>query len=272
MRKIGITSTALKHTDECFEEFRASGLSAIEVNMGASADLDVKMLADLAKRHDVTLWSCHLPYVPFDMRDISLEDSRIRNELIKFLGEKIKKGAEVGIDKFVVHPSTPIPETANRDERKKYAMDSLAKLARIAASCGAVIAAEDMIPSCLGNCADELLEMISIDDRIRVCFDVNHILNDSHVDFVKKVSDKIVTMHISDYDFEWERHWFPGNGKINWPELYSAVCDAGYEGAWIYELGLNSTSPNGGTFHGTFNDFYENALTIFSGKQPPEKY
>ena len=272
MHYIGMSSIGFEHTEENFAKFRESGLTAVEVALSSKVDMDLKQFANLAKKHDIKLWSCHLPYSPFDVFDVSLESPETRKNAIAIMSEKIRILSEFGVDKFVLHPSTPIPETSDRDERKKCTMDSFAKLAEVAGRCGAVIAAEDMILSCLGNSADELLEIISVDDRIKVCFDVNHLFNDTHIEFAKKVSDKIVTMHISDYDFIEERHWFPGNGKINWPELYNVMCDIGYDGAWIYELGLRTRLPIGGFSYLTFDDFYNNAQTIFSGKHPTKTF
>ena len=114
---------------------------------------------------------------------------------------------------------------------------------------------------------DELLEIVSVNDKLRICFGVNHLLLDDHMSFMERVKDKLITVHISDYDFIQERHWFPGEGKIDWPAVSAKFDEIGYQGAWMYEL-----SP------GTINDmrtrplevrdFYNNAMEIFAGKNP----
>ena len=262
MRKIGITGYAFEHTDENFEKLRESGFSAIEVTLHSDPYLDYKKEAEMAKRHDITLWSSHIPFRPFDERDISLEDPEVRGKFVEYIKERIKLGSDAGIKRFVIHPSIPLPEE-RREERKKCAMDSLSKLAPVAKECGAIICMEDMIPSCLGNTPDELLEIISVDDSLRVCFDVNHLLKCTHEEFVKKLGHKIATVHISDYDFIQERHWWPGLGKINWPELYELICGTGSDGVWMYEMGLKHND-----IQGTFEDVYNLTMDIFSGKQP----
>ena len=35
-----------------------------------------------------------------------------------------------------------------------------------------------------------------------------------------------------------ERHWLPGEGKIDWPALMDGLDAAGYAGAFTYELGF----------------------------------
>ena len=47
---------------------------------------------------------------------------------------------------------------------------------------------------------------------------------------------KIVTVHISDYDFIDERHWIPGTGKIDWKELISLLKAIDYEGPFMNEV------------------------------------
>lgn len=256
MYKVGITSYAFEHTDERFAKLRASGLEAVELCLSNNPKIDFKDFQRMARNNDVLLWSCHLPFRPFDEMDISILDSTTRKRALAYLTEIIKKCADIGIDKFVIHPSTPIPKNADRNEHKLCSMEMLDKLADIAYHNGAVIAAENMTPFCLGNSAEELLEMISINNKLRVCFDVNHLLLNTHEEFLQKLHDKIVTVHISDYDFVKERHWFPGKGKINWPKLYSLLKEYGYNGVLLHELGLSETKEEDGDGGPTFKDLY----------------
>ena len=84
--------------------------------------------------------------------------------------------AHIGIDKFIVHPSAEPIEKDLRSENFKYSMESLDRLAEIAYAEGAVIAVEDLPRTCLGNSADEIGKLISVNDKLRVCFDTNHLL------------------------------------------------------------------------------------------------
>ena len=144
-------------------------------------------------------------------------------------------------------------------------MDALDNLAEYAYAKGAVIAVEDMIVECLGNCADELAELISVNDKLRICFDVNHILKNTHLEFIEKFKEKIVTVHISDYDRICERHWLPGEGVIDFHELYTKLIQVGYSGPWMYEIGLAKNSKRSRDL--TYADVYNNAMEIFEGKK-----
>ena len=57
------------------------------------------------------------------------------------------------------------------------------------------------------------------------------------------MGDKIVTTHVSDYDEKNERHWLSGEGVIDWKALKDALIAVGYDGPWLYELGLSGSLP-----------------------------
>ena len=76
-------------------------------------------------------------------------------------------------------------------------------------------------------------------DQIRICVDVNHFLQESSEDGVLALGSRIVTTHISDHDYINERHWLPGEGKINWMALIAAFERIGYDGAFNYECGTS---------------------------------
>ena len=153
-----------------------------------------------------------------------------------------------------------------REDRIKYSMESLDSLAEIAHGCGAVIAVEDLPRTCIGNTADEMLRLLSANDKLRVCFDTNHLLIDTNLNFIKKVGHRIVTLHVSDYDFVDEKHWLPGEGVTDFYELYSALKEVGYDGVWLYEIGLKPPKTLFRSRALTFDDFVRNANEIFTGR------
>ena len=139
------------------------------------------------------------------------------------------------------------------------------KLADVAAENGAVMAVENLPRTCLGRDSSDMLQLLEADDRLRVCFDTNHLLRETHADFVKAVGERIVTTHISDYDFVDEKHWLPGEGKVDWPALAKLLKNADYQGVWLYELGFRAPRSRPRSRDLTCADFVRNAREIFSG-------
>ena len=262
MLKIGYRAASTYLTEKRIEDMKKAGLSMLEIGVfTAPEEMDYKEMCGWAKTHGITVCSSHLPFR--DECSIIQERKEDRERAIRINRDLIAKATEEGIARFVLHPSPIVEEGRDREECKKYAMEAFDILAEYAHSHGAVIAVEDMIPQCLGNSAEELLEMISVNDKLRVCFDVNHLFNDTHVEFIDKLKDKIVTVHISDYDHVEERHWLPGEGVINWHELYNKLIESGYNGPWMYEVGFGQYEHRSRTIY--FDDLYNNAMEIFSG-------
>ncbi len=269
MYKVGLSSAAFSLKDETLKKIAQSGIEAIEISEGydGSLQLDFGELSAMSKKHGITLWSFHLPFFPFKKIDISSLDKELRDNAITLYTELIGRAADIGVDKFVLHPSGEPIADEDREERIKHSMQSLDTLAEIAHRNGAVIAVEDLPRSCIGNTADELARLISVNDKLRVCFDTNHLLQDSPLDLIEKLGDRIVTLHVSDYDLIDERHWLPGEGKNDWKRIYSGLKNVGYNGVWMYEVKMGSKNITRSR-ELEFIDLYNNAHAIFEGREP----
>ena len=148
-------------------------------------------------------------------------------------------------------------------ENAKRSLDALAKVCR---ESGVTLCVEDLPRTCIGNCSAEILDLISVNSDLRVCFDTNHLLFEKPVDFVRAVADKIVTVHVSDYDFIDERHWLPGEGDVEWSALLAALDEVGYSGPWLYEIGLEAPKSIIRARDLTPRDFVLNAEELFLHK------
>lgn len=266
MREIGISCSDAVLTEERFRELENSGINAVEIGCFYEPEkADYKKLQAYARRYGIRLWSCHLPYK--GAASIARESREDLRQALDIHCGLLARIADIGVDKFVIHPSGLLRETMCRENAEKYALEALDILAEFAHKRGACIAVENMSVNRLGNTCDDLWRMIGVNDKLRVCFDVNHLLYDSHEVFADRFRDKLVTVHISDYEFTRQCHWLPGEGKIDWKALYSKLCRIGYEGVWMYEVGpwakndLRSREL-------TVRDFYNNAMEIFAGKVP----
>ena len=90
----------------------------------------------------------------------------------------------------------------------------------------------------LCNTAKETLELIDdlSNERIQVCVDVNHFLQEKAEDGLKLLGNRVKTLHISDHDYEDEQHWMPEEGKIDWMKLISTLEEIGYTGVFWAEI------------------------------------
>ncbi|MBE6577963.1 MAG: sugar phosphate isomerase/epimerase [Ruminococcaceae bacterium] len=273
MYKVGLSSSAFSLDEATFKRLAESGIEATELSMPLDAHLSLnhKEVLELSQRYGVKLWSYHLPFFPFKKIDISSLDPELRKNAIELYSTLIAKAADIGIDKFVLHPSGEPIADEDREERIKYSMQNIDFLAELAHRHGARIAVEDLPRSCIGSTVDELARLVSVNDKLRVCFDTNHLLKDDPVDLVKTLGDRIITLHVSDYDFIDERHWLPGEGLNDWSGIYKSLCEVGYNGIWMYEVPLRSKTITRSRDL-AFTDFYNNAHAIFEDKTPERIY
>ena len=271
MYKIGLSVVSYLATAEMFQNLKNAGFFAIEISHSSTKHLEYDNLpqfAAWAKQYGIDLWSYHLPFWDDNMNFISISDAENADATVKLFCDLIEQGVSVGIKNFVIHPSGEPIKDEDRSAHLKRARQSLRTLADFASKKGAVICVENLPRTCLGKNSEELLELISAHPALRVCFDTNHLLKESYVDFICSLKEKIVTTHISDYDFVDEKHWLPGEGFVDWGLLYHTLQSVGYDGVWLYELGFhNDKLPRSRDL--TCEDFARNAKEIFEGTPIP---
>ena len=289
------TAVSTSHTDfETLKHFSDCGIQAVELSVGWQKcdSIDWQAFRKNADAAGIEIWSFHLPFA--GELNIAATDEAERKRVVEYQCSLIAKAAGIGIDKFIIHPSAePLPDPAlensprwlaqwkmseaeiaaykaqlkdmKRADCMTAAKKSLAELAEYAAQSGTVICVEDLPRTCLGHTVQEMQELVAADERLRVCFDVNHLLTDygsTHEEFVKKLGGLIVTTHMSDYDFIDEKHFFPGYGMLNWKQVVECLEKADYTGPFLYEGGFSPSGWAPDVPHGTFETARERHMTI----------
>lgn len=228
------------HLSDLNEEFlaacREAGVYSLEISLSPAQypTLDWDAVADLTEKNGLVINSVHLPF----SRTMSIchPDKANRDASMALNHEVMRAAAAHGTKIAVVHPST---EPITDDERPilmQYSKDNLRILADWAEELGMIVAVEDLPRTCLGRNSDEMLELVSADERLRICFDTNHLLSQPIADCVRAIGDKIITLHVSDYDFIDERHLLPGELDIDWAEFLDLLDEIGYTGVFTYEV------------------------------------
>ncbi len=264
MLPIGISSCGKEINESLFQSMQANGLSHFEISVPAEyySVLNYKEIAALSARFGVNLWSFHLPFSPFNQLDISKKE--LSKHSIDYYSELIKKATDIGINRFIIHPSgEPITEN-ERNFRLSTSMESLFNLAEVTLAHNAKLLVENLPRSCLGKNSDEIIELTSVHNNLFICFDTNHLLSESSNNFISRVGYKIESLHVSDYDLSDEKHWLPGEGITDWETLYNSIISIGYKGPWLYEVSFNSPSTKPRSRNINCADIFRNANEIFS--------
>lgn len=226
---------------ESMTQSHEAGLDYIEVTMNTVIGKDTAGVRDRAAllksqidSAGLQIWSVHLPYSK--KVDISSIDSTRRVNAVNYVADMIRVAAVFNPKYLVLHPSYEPIAPDERAERLENSHESIGILAPIAKEIGAVLCIENLPRTCLGRSGEEMMALIEGYDEVGLCFDINHLIYQSHEDYFKAVAKgKIKTVHISDYDFADERHLLPGVGKIDWEPVWKNVRKNGYKGIMMYE-------------------------------------
>ena len=272
VRPVGISTCCVPNPDAAlFDSMARAGVACAELSLDgrAYASFPWTDCARWSRDSGVPVRSFHLPFYTDETVDPASLDPAVRRRTAALHARYVGIAAELGARIAVVHACLEPVADPDRAERLARAKESMAALAETAAAAGLVVCVENLPRSCLGNTSAELADIVACDSRLRVCFDTNHLLLESHADFLGRLGPLVATLHVSDYDFVNERHWLPGEGKIDWPALARGLDEAGYADAFTYELSFRGNPKTVARDRDlTPADLVRNAREIEAGVSP----
>lgn len=269
--KLGLSAIAFGSLERAvFEGYASAGIQVMELSLPSEMydTIPWQEVKRIASETGVEVRSIHLPFYPFACRDLASLDEQVRKGTVAVHKELLSRASEIGTHIATVHPSIAPLAPEQREEHMKRSRESLAELAEHAAKCGSTLAVENLSSNeALGNCIDDMRAILAVDDRLRLCFDVNRMLKHTHAEYIRALGSHIVNIHVSDFDFIAERHWLPYEGKIDWVELVTLLEEAGYEGPFLYEVPAKNAIRSRPL---TFADYRENYEACVN-KRPAKK-
>ena len=225
---------------DAFDAMAAAGIRQVELSSGdISPYYDVldfprraREIAALARDCGVEISSFHLPFAPFETLDPASFDPAVRDYAVKKQTQLLAACGEAGIGLCIVHPSGEPYREAERADRMDAAVDTIGRLCEAARKNGVTLCLENLPRTCLCRTSDEMLVFFRQLPALRAVFDTNHSLREPNDRFIRVLA----SLHVSDYDFEDEKHWLPLEGKNDWPSILAALEEVGYAGRFLYEL------------------------------------
>ncbi len=236
-------------TRELYEALRASAIATVEITAryftGQSGDVEKSALNRALREAGIQAASIHALFGP--QYDFSVLDGDAHERAIDVAISAIDLAAELEARLVVVHASAEPIEAEERGERMAQARRALAALSRRCQATGTRIAIELLPRTCLGNTVDELLGLLDgLDaETLGVCLDTNHLMDryDSLPDDVRRLGERLMATHLSDYDGVDEKHELPGTGVVDWTGTMAALRDIDYRGPFNYECKLDGDTP-----------------------------
>lgn len=213
---------------------------------GAWKELDfvhrAKQYVSRATAYDVTIHSIHLPFYSTEVPvhfDLSSPDPCVREWVANTQSELIRAAGDAGIKIAVIHPSNGRRPLDSHLLQMVHVLEPLGKLAEIAKEAGVVLAVENMVRTGLGYVKEDMVQILNAIPDLRACFDTNHSLIQPCAEYIRAIGNRLVTLHVSDYDFVNERHLPAGIGLNPWNEILDALEEVNYSGVFNYEVTLN---------------------------------
>ena len=188
--------------------------------------------------------TAHLPFSAG--YDLSVLNDDERKKAIENQKEAIEFSKHLGYSIVVLHPDTGKVCEEDYEKRHEALIKSLKDFAPWCKERGIKIAVENLTQVSSVQTSKALVDIIKAvgSDNIGICFDVNHLFKETHKEFIKTAGKYILTMHTTDNDGEFEKHWFPGDGVINWQELFELLDEINYDSTMICECASIFSKPD----------------------------
>lgn len=188
--------------------------------------------SEAIKEAGLTLNSLHLPF-GMDWVDLVSPWENDRKEIVRWMIKIFGWVDKYNPAAYVLHPGG----YKVKEENRPGAMDRLCLSAsELAKGTKTPVCIENMVGGVLMNTVDKVEEYANRVPNAHVVLDVNHLLHDKPEDAIMRLGNRIKALHISDYDFVYERHAMPKTGKIEWMKVLGALEKVGFKNAFTYEL------------------------------------
>lgn len=239
--------------------YAEAGIDAMEVagmNVNRLAEYDLEGIKAECDKSGVELRSVHLPFSR--EQSIAHPEKAFRDKAVEINKSVIDRVAKLGVKFCVIHPSSEPNEDPDRPHLLGHCEENLHIMVEFAKQYGMDLALENLPRTCLCNTSAELIEMLRRVPDLKTCFDLNHFLpwkgvkpdNVAHIYALKReVGERLISLHVSDYDFVDERHQFPMDGDNDWQGIVRALEDTDYAGCFNYEISFAQGVNAGKTLH-----------------------
>jgi sugar phosphate isomerase/epimerase len=199
-------------------------------------------LAECAARFPLDVSSVHAPFGT--SRDFASDERSYRHAgiLAALAAARSLSGHPGAI--VVVHPSDLPRDAVSTGARLRNALESLLHVDRGCEELGVRLAIETPLPHLVGGHPDEMAWLLErLPAGVGLCLDIGHAhLGRSIGAFINVAGDRLMHVHMHDNRGTHDDHLIPGEGLIDWCEVFDGLRRVGYAGALILELACEQPS------------------------------
>ena len=210
-------------------EFEVRHVEILDEGLHKLNSRRVKALKRVAQSHDLEL-SVHAPFAGIN---IALPSPVLRRAVLRRLKKSIFYAGQLGCRLWLFHPGLKSGVSHFYPGMDwQLNLDSVRVLLKVARKEGVEIAVENVPephPFLMKNVEEFSHFYDELGEDIGMVLDVAHAnLNHETQNFIKRLSNKIVRMHVSDNDGARDLHLGIGHGTIDWESVAKTIKDAEY--------------------------------------------
>ena len=230
---------ALRRTK--FRNYELSFVTCIEDSTDEQARLSSRLTRELIAEGTIRPASVHLPFQGANLCwDPSCLEETQRREVSQRFIRLIREHADLMAPMATLHASNE-PPLSEHPKRIDQVCRTIEEMIPVAEELNFVINVEFLPRSCVGNCVEELQQIVSRFDasRVGVCLDVNHLMGRWRElpQIIDTLAPRIRSFHLNDYDGVDEMHWMPGQGILDWPAVMRRIRAIEHDVLLILETG-----------------------------------
>lgn len=219
------------HLAERVKLIADAGFSATSLWWGEEETANTGSLHDLPpiiRDHGLDIDNVHLPF--YQANSLFDQDTASRQKAVDYHIACLEDCAKHKIPIMVMHACYP----DRHPKPSSLLIKSVTQIAERAEKLGITIAVENAQCSC---CFDLVFSQIN-SPSLGFCYDSSHdwIFSDEKTTPLKNCHSYLATTHLSDNDGIEDRHWFPGNGIIDWNRIARAFPKQSYKGRIMLEI------------------------------------
>lgn len=243
-------------TDEKMAYIKSLGIAHIELaGIGAMLDKNLqstkvdsdwedrmKNIAKILARHQIEVWSVHMPFSRH--LDLSRLDESGRVRVIE-AHQNILRVLQPVKPKFILfHPSYYLGLN-ERDQRITQLVKSVASLNQTVKTMDAQLVVENMLGPeltvgdrerpLMRNVEECLMIFKQFPEEVGLAVDMCHIAEPQHL--IRAFGARVKTLHVSNGNGQAEHHYLPcdSRGENDWNEIFAALQETGYNGVFMHE-------------------------------------
>lgn len=216
---------------------REAGFRHLEAVDRAGFDDNAAVLDELckaAKAYGIEIPNWHLTqHAPFQ------DTESASKEAIQYMKGSMERGYRLGSQNHVLHWFHRFRDR-NYDALWREIVDEWAQHARHLGIRLLMETVPDKPTNPRYVPSSEIIEFVQDypPEVMAVCVDVNHSnLVEKLPDVVHSARDRLVSLHVSDNDGCAEQHWLPGQGVLDFPELFESLEAIQFDGLFVLEIG-----------------------------------